>query len=111
MLNKHSIFDLQESVGQTEGIDPVQAVPSTETLAPVEQSQQVQNTEAGAQDKIEQAPSMEAVSVTDLSQHSTDIEALLKKIDYDPYNEDEVRDFPLTFMFHVSAPNVFHSCT
>ena len=33
---------------------------------------------------------MEAVSVSDPSQQSEETEALLKKVDYDPYNEDEV---------------------
>lgn len=42
------------------------------------------------QGNIEGAPSMEAVSVTDVTQQSKDMEDLLKKIDYDPYNEDEV---------------------
>lgn len=34
--------------------------------------------------------SMDAVSVTDSSGNLAEISALLKKVDYDPYNEDEV---------------------
>lgn len=46
------------------------------------------NPGAGGQELETQ--SMEAVSVTDTIHQSTDMDALLKKIDYDPYNEDEV---------------------
>lgn len=55
--------------------------------------------QAGAMDQgpaeltTQQAETMEAVSITDSTQNVADIAALLKKIDYDPYNEDEVNHF------------------
>jgi hypothetical protein len=75
---------LQDQVGQTGDADPGQVVQSSEVTAPLDQSQDM------IPGNVEGAPSMEAISVTDPSQQSKDMEALLKKIDYDPYNEDEV---------------------
>lgn len=39
---------------------------------------------------LQHAQSMEAISVADQSQIAEDISKLMKKIDYDPYNDDEV---------------------
>ncbi|KAK3580662.1 hypothetical protein CHS0354_017937, partial [Potamilus streckersoni] len=45
--------------------------------------------ESGITGNIPQIISMEAVSLSDTSHYSSEVEALLRKVDYDPYNEDE----------------------
>lgn len=44
----------------------------------------------GPEVTLQHAHSMEAISVVDSVQNPAELNALLKKIDYDPYNEDEV---------------------
>ena len=41
-------------------------------------------------DSTKEDPSMDAVSTTDISHVTGDMADLLKKVDYDPYQEDEV---------------------
>ena len=42
------------------------------------------------QEEVDQNITMEAVSVNSSSQKTEELESFLKKVDYDPYNEDEV---------------------